>query len=92
MIDYDGETNLFHFYLLRSVGKGAFGKVRSSELVKTRVLSLLSGEGEKEGREGRRNGQLRMLESRTQSLSLQSMCEVRTKVAHQLKEVPVYGG
>lgn len=26
-IDYDGEANLFHFYLLRSVGKGAFGKV-----------------------------------------------------------------
>jgi hypothetical protein len=27
-IDFDGEVNLFHFYLLRSVGKGAFGKVR----------------------------------------------------------------
>lgn len=26
-IDFDGEVNLFHFYLLRSVGKGAFGKV-----------------------------------------------------------------
>lgn len=26
-IDFEGETNLFHFYLLRSVGKGAFGKV-----------------------------------------------------------------
>ncbi|WWD15928.1 hypothetical protein CI109_100352 [Kwoniella shandongensis] len=25
-IDFDGEVNLFHFYLLRSVGKGAFGK------------------------------------------------------------------
>jgi len=28
-IDFDGEVNLFHFVLLRSVGKGAFGKVRS---------------------------------------------------------------
>jgi serine/threonine kinase 32 len=28
-IDFDGEVNLFHFFLLRSVGKGAFGKVRS---------------------------------------------------------------
>ncbi|KAG8940320.1 hypothetical protein FRC04_005418 [Tulasnella sp. 424] len=27
-IDFDGEVNLFHFVLLRSVGKGAFGKVR----------------------------------------------------------------
>jgi serine/threonine kinase 32 len=27
-IDFEGEVNLFHFYLLRSVGKGAFGKVR----------------------------------------------------------------
>jgi serine/threonine kinase 32 len=26
-IDFDGEVNLFHFFLLRSVGKGAFGKV-----------------------------------------------------------------
>lgn len=28
VIDFEGETNLFHFQLLRSVGKGAFGKVR----------------------------------------------------------------
>ena len=28
-IDFEGEVNLFHFYLLRSVGKGAFGKVCS---------------------------------------------------------------
>jgi hypothetical protein len=27
-IDFDGDTNLFHFALLRSVGKGAFGKVQ----------------------------------------------------------------
>jgi len=27
-IDFDGDVNLFHFVLLRSVGKGAFGKVR----------------------------------------------------------------
>lgn len=26
-IDFEGDPNLFHFYLLRSVGKGAFGKV-----------------------------------------------------------------
>lgn len=26
-IDFDGEVNLFHFNLLRCVGKGAFGKV-----------------------------------------------------------------
>lgn len=26
-IDFDAEVNLFHFFLLRSVGKGAFGKV-----------------------------------------------------------------
>lgn len=26
-IDFDGDVNLFHFVLLRSVGKGAFGKV-----------------------------------------------------------------
>lgn len=30
-IDFDAEVNLFHFYLLRSVGKGAFGKVRSPQ-------------------------------------------------------------
>lgn len=29
-IDFDAEVNLFHFYLLRSVGKGAFGKVGAS--------------------------------------------------------------
>lgn len=29
-IDFEGDPNLFHFYLLRSVGKGAFGKVRSA--------------------------------------------------------------
>ena len=29
-IDFDGEVNLFHFILLRCVGKGAFGKVRFS--------------------------------------------------------------
>ncbi len=27
-IDFDGEVSLFHFVLLRCVGKGAFGKVR----------------------------------------------------------------
>lgn len=27
-MDFDGDVNLFHFVLLRCVGKGAFGKVR----------------------------------------------------------------
>ncbi|KZV92519.1 kinase-like protein [Exidia glandulosa HHB12029] len=27
-IDFDGDVNLFHFALLRNIGKGAFGKVR----------------------------------------------------------------
>ena len=31
-IDFDGEVNLFHFVLLRCVGKGAFGKVGLSSL------------------------------------------------------------
>ena len=31
-IDFDGEVNLFHFLLLRCVGKGAFGKVGLSFL------------------------------------------------------------
>lgn len=26
-VDFDGDVNLFHFVLLRCVGKGAFGKV-----------------------------------------------------------------
>ena len=26
-VDFDGDVNLFHFVLLKSVGKGAFGKV-----------------------------------------------------------------
>lgn len=29
-IDFDGDPTLFHFLLLKSVGKGAFGKVGSS--------------------------------------------------------------
>ena len=29
-VDFEGDVNLFHFVLLRCVGKGAFGKVRSS--------------------------------------------------------------
>jgi hypothetical protein len=41
-IDFDGEVNLFHFVLLRSVGKGAFGKVRelnSPSCLRTRRFS-----------------------------------------------------
>lgn len=40
-IDFDGEVNLFHFILLRSVGKGAFGKVRVVQHKQTRELYAL---------------------------------------------------
>ncbi|EMD38857.1 hypothetical protein CERSUDRAFT_112580 [Gelatoporia subvermispora B] len=40
-IDYDGEVNLFHFSLLRCVGKGAFGKVRVVQHKQTRDLYAL---------------------------------------------------
>lgn len=32
-IDFDGDVNLFHFVLLRCVGKGAFGKVSIAQIV-----------------------------------------------------------
>lgn len=35
-IDFDGEVNLFHFFLLRSVGKGAFGKVSREDFLSDR--------------------------------------------------------
>ncbi|KAM5532882.1 hypothetical protein V8D89_013434 [Ganoderma adspersum] len=40
-IDFDGEANLFHFVLLRCVGKGAFGKVRVVQHKQTRELYAL---------------------------------------------------
>ncbi|KAF9525985.1 kinase-like domain-containing protein [Crepidotus variabilis] len=40
-IDFDGEVNLFHFVLLRCVGKGAFGKVRVVQHKQTRDLYAL---------------------------------------------------
>ncbi|PIL25027.1 transporter [Ganoderma sinense ZZ0214-1] len=40
-IDFDGEANLFHFILLRCVGKGAFGKVRVVQHKQTRELYAL---------------------------------------------------
>ncbi|CAA7267385.1 unnamed protein product [Cyclocybe aegerita] len=40
-IDFDGEVNLFHFLLLRCVGKGAFGKVRVVQHKQTRELYAL---------------------------------------------------
>ncbi|RDB20883.1 Serine/threonine-protein kinase 32A [Hypsizygus marmoreus] len=40
-IDFDGEINLFHFVLLRCVGKGAFGKVRVVQHKQTRELYAL---------------------------------------------------
>ncbi|GBE86516.1 Serine/threonine-protein kinase gad8 [Sparassis crispa] len=40
-IDFDGEVNLFHFVLLRCVGKGAFGKVRVVQHKQSRELYAL---------------------------------------------------
>jgi serine/threonine kinase 32 len=40
-IDFEGDVNLFHFFLLRSVGKGAFGKVRVVQHKKTKTLYAL---------------------------------------------------
>ncbi|WWC90016.1 uncharacterized protein L201_004946 [Kwoniella dendrophila CBS 6074] len=40
-IDFEGEVNLFHFYLLRSVGKGAFGKVRVVQHKHSKTLYAL---------------------------------------------------
>ncbi|KAF8892113.1 kinase-like domain-containing protein [Infundibulicybe gibba] len=40
-IDFDGDVNLFHFVLLRCVGKGAFGKVRVVQHKQTRDLYAL---------------------------------------------------
>ncbi|POY72469.1 putative Non-specific serine/threonine protein kinase [Rhodotorula taiwanensis] len=40
-IDFEGPVDLWHFYLLRSVGKGAFGKVRVVQHKKTKALYAL---------------------------------------------------
>ncbi|KAF8640281.1 hypothetical protein AX16_010176 [Volvariella volvacea WC 439] len=40
-VDYDGEVTLYHFDLLRAVGKGAFGKVRIVEHKRTKKLYAL---------------------------------------------------
>ncbi|KAJ3537738.1 hypothetical protein NM688_g6633 [Phlebia brevispora] len=40
-IDFDGDVNLFHFVLLRCVGKGAFGKVKVVQHKQTRDLYAL---------------------------------------------------
>lgn len=40
-VDFDSEVNLFHFFLLRSVGKGAFGKVRVVQHKRTKTLFAL---------------------------------------------------
>ncbi|KAK7679470.1 hypothetical protein QCA50_017524 [Cerrena zonata] len=40
-IDFDGDVNLFHFVLLRCVGKGAFGKVRVVQHKQGRELYAL---------------------------------------------------
>ncbi|KAG0245713.1 hypothetical protein BGX31_006387 [Mortierella sp. GBA43] len=40
-IDFDGEIELSHFHLLRSVGKGAFGKVRVVQHKKTKEIYAL---------------------------------------------------
>ncbi|KAI0309630.1 kinase-like protein [Amylostereum chailletii] len=41
VIDFDGDVNLFHFVLLRCVGKGAFGKVRVVQHKQSRDLYAL---------------------------------------------------
>ncbi|KAF9221452.1 kinase-like protein [Gyrodon lividus] len=40
-VDFEGDVNLFHFVLLRCVGKGAFGKVRMVQHKQTRQLYAL---------------------------------------------------
>ncbi|KAK4050080.1 hypothetical protein OIV83_003651 [Microbotryomycetes sp. JL201] len=40
-VDFDGPVDLWHFYLLRSVGKGAFGKVRVVQHKQTKALYAL---------------------------------------------------
>lgn len=40
-IDFNGPVDLWHFYLLRSVGKGAFGKVRVVQHKQTKALYAL---------------------------------------------------
>ncbi|KAH8917588.1 kinase-like protein [Atractiella rhizophila] len=40
-IDFDAPVDLWHFYLLRSVGKGAFGKVRVVQHKQTKQLYAL---------------------------------------------------
>lgn len=40
VIDFDGPVDLYHFYLLRAVGKGAFGKVRVVQHKQTKVSSI----------------------------------------------------
>ncbi|KAF9913665.1 hypothetical protein BX616_009757 [Lobosporangium transversale] len=40
-IDFDGEIELSHFHLLRSVGKGAFGKVRVVQHKRTKEIYAL---------------------------------------------------
>ena len=42
-IDFDGEVNLFHFALLRCVGKGAFGKVYIPLVLRSLANALSSG-------------------------------------------------
>ncbi|ETS65012.1 hypothetical protein PaG_00463 [Moesziomyces aphidis] len=41
VIDFDGPVDLYHFYLLRAVGKGAFGKVRVVQHKQTKDLYAL---------------------------------------------------
>ncbi|CAO1618155.1 unnamed protein product [Sympodiomycopsis kandeliae] len=41
VIDFDGPVDLYHFYLLRAVGKGAFGKVRVVQHKQTKTLYAL---------------------------------------------------
>jgi hypothetical protein len=45
VVDFDGPVDLYHFYLLRAVGKGAFGKVRVVQHKQTKVRHPASQQG-----------------------------------------------
>lgn len=44
-IDFDGPVTLYHFSLLRSIGKGAFGKVNPNYFTSNMSIAKLSNIG-----------------------------------------------
>lgn len=42
-VDFDGEVTLFHFDLLRAIGRGAFGKVSALPSSCFHISHLLAG-------------------------------------------------